>query len=67
MNINNIISQPTSFTSSSLEYAHVDKDDNIVRTYTTLQSAKYMSELSGGYVLEVFTIRSRILAIGDVV
>jgi hypothetical protein len=65
MNIKDITSQPTSFTSASLEYAHVDKDDNIIRTYATLQSAKYMAELINGYVLEVFTIKNKILAIGD--
>jgi hypothetical protein len=67
MNINDIISQPTSFTSASLEYAHVDKDNNIIRVYTTIQSAKYMSELSGGYVLELFTIKNKILAIGELI
>jgi hypothetical protein len=67
MNIKDLISQPTSFTSTSLEYAHVDKDDNIIRVYTTLQSAKYMSELSGGYVLELFTIKNKILAIGELI
>lgn len=66
MNINDIVSQPTSFTSAVLEYAHVDSQHNIIRIYTTLQSAKYMSELSNGYVLEVFTIRNKILAIGDI-
>jgi hypothetical protein len=67
VNINEIVSQPSSMTSASLQYARVDEDNNIVMTYTTLQSAKYMVELSGkGYVLEVFMIRDKILAIGDI-
>lgn len=66
MNINDIVSTPTSFTNRSLEYAHVDKYDNIVRIYTTLQSARYMVSLCSGYVLEVFTHRDQILSIGEV-
>lgn len=66
MNINDIVSQPTSITSVSLQYAHVDSGDNIVQIYTTRQSASYMVTLLGGYVLEVFTIKNKILAIGDI-
>lgn len=66
MNINDITSQPTSMTSASLQYAHIDSSDNIVQIYTTRQSAKYMAELMSGYVLEVFTIKNKILAIGDI-
>lgn len=66
MNINDIVSQPTSMTSASLQYAHVDSGDNIVQIYTTRQSASYMVELTGGYVLEVFVVKNRILSIGDV-
>jgi hypothetical protein len=66
VNINDIVSQPTSMTSASLQYAHVDSNDNIVQVYTTRQSAQYMVSLLGGYVLEVFRVRDKILAIGDV-
>jgi len=65
MNINDIISQPTTFTSASLQYAHVDSSDNIVQIYTTRQSATYMVSLLDGYVLEVFAMKNKILAIGD--
>ena len=66
MNINDITSQPTTFTSASLQYAQVDSNDNIVQVYTTRQSASYMVSLSGGYVLEVFTIKNKILSIGGI-
>ena len=66
MNINDIVSQPTSMTSATLQYAHVDSNDSIVQVYTTRQSAQYMASLLGGYVLEVFRVRDKILAIGDV-
>jgi hypothetical protein len=65
MNINDITSQPTSMTSASLQYAHVNSNDNIVQIYTTRQSASYMVSLMGGYVLEVFAVKNKILAIGD--
>lgn len=65
MNINDIVSKPTSMTSATLQYAHVDSSDNIVQIYTTRQSAAYMVSLMGGYVLEVFTIKNKILSIGD--
>jgi hypothetical protein len=61
------VSQPTIFTNVSLQYAHVKDDGEVLKIYTTLQSAKYMVELLDGYVLEVFTIRNKILAIGDAV
>jgi len=66
MNINDIVSQPTSMTSASLQYAHVDSNDNILRIYIDRQSAAYMVSLMGGYVLEVFAVKNKILSIGDV-
>lgn len=66
MNINDITSQPTATTSATLQYAHVSSGDDIIMVYTTIQSAKYMVSLSGGYVLEVFAVKNKILSIGGI-
>lgn len=67
VNISEIVSTLTSFTATSTQYAHVDSSDNIMKVYTTVESTKYMVSLMGGHVLQVFTNRNKILAIGEII
>lgn len=64
-NINDIVSHPTAFQTVTMEYAHCDLDGNILKLYTTLQSAQYMVELLGGFTVEVFRTKHKILALGS--
>jgi hypothetical protein len=66
MNINNIKSQPTSFTNCHIEYAVCTDNGDIMAKYMTLESAKTMLNL-GSYIQELFVYKGKILALGDVI
>lgn len=69
MNINNIISTPVLFRDIKSSYALCDPNGDIIRIFTTLESAKYMSTTvyKDAIIYEVIEYKSEIISnLGEV-